>query len=142
MNLVYLYGPPGVGKFTVGKELAKITGYKLFHNQLSIEPVISVFDFGTESFNKLVLDLRNQVIEEAAKRNVSMIFTSAYAKGYNEKIMKEIIRRVKKNGGKVLFVQLYCDPKTLSKRISGKSRTGFHKIKDRYYRFNAELVVK
>ena len=88
MNLVYIYGPPGVGKLTVSKELQKLLGYKLFHNQLSIEFVKSVFDFGTPSFNKLVLDNRARIIEEAAIQGVSLIFTSAYAKGVNDGIRR------------------------------------------------------
>jgi adenylate kinase family enzyme len=32
MHLVVIFGPPAVGKMTVGHELTKLTGYKLFHN--------------------------------------------------------------------------------------------------------------
>jgi shikimate kinase len=129
MNLIYLYGPPGVGKYTVGKELSRLTGYKLFHNQLSIEFVLPVFEFGSEQFNKLVLKYRREVIEEAAKSNTSLIFTSAYAKGYNETIMKDIVRRVERHNGNVYFVQLYCDRQTLLKRIKSRQRNVFHKIR-------------
>jgi replication-associated recombination protein RarA len=47
MNLIFLYGPPGVGKLTVAQELAGMTGYKLFHNHLTVDLVYAVFDFGT-----------------------------------------------------------------------------------------------
>lgn len=129
MDLVYIYGPPGVGKFTVAKEISKVTGYKLFHNQLSIEFVMSVFDFGDPSFNKLVLRTRAEIIEEAARNGISLIFTSAYAKGLNDKIVKDIIKRVERHGGRVCFVQLYCDKKVLLNRVRNKSRTGFFKIR-------------
>lgn len=124
MNLVYIYGPPGVGKYTVSKELSKITGYRLFHNQLSIEFVNSVFEFGNPSFNRLVLGFRAEVIEEAARRNVSLIFTSAYARGLNDRIIKDIIRRVKRHNGRVHFVQLYCKRSELLRRVKNKSRKG------------------
>ena len=39
MKLVILYGPPGVGKLTVGRELAARTGFKLFHNHLTVDLV-------------------------------------------------------------------------------------------------------
>ena len=34
MKHLFLYGAPAVGKLTVAKELADLTGYKLFHNHL------------------------------------------------------------------------------------------------------------
>ena len=36
-KLVLLTGPQAVGKMTVGQELAKITGLKLFHNHMTID---------------------------------------------------------------------------------------------------------
>lgn len=44
MNLVIIFGPHAVGKMTVGQELAKLTGYKLFHNHMTIEVVAALFD--------------------------------------------------------------------------------------------------
>ncbi len=129
MDLVYIYGPPGVGKFTVSKELSRLTGYRLFHNQLSIEFVRSVFGFGEPSFNRLVLDFRAEMIEQAAKDGISLIFTSAYAKGVNDSIIKELIGRVEKHGGRVCFVRLYCDRKVLLRRVSSKARRAFFKIR-------------
>ncbi len=37
MKLVFIYGPPASGKLTVARELAALTGYKLFHNHLVVE---------------------------------------------------------------------------------------------------------
>ena len=34
-NLVQIIGPQAVGKMTVGQELSKITGYKLFYNHMT-----------------------------------------------------------------------------------------------------------
>jgi shikimate kinase len=39
MKFVLIFGPQAVGKMTVGQELAKITGLKLFHNHMTIERV-------------------------------------------------------------------------------------------------------
>lgn len=43
MKLVFILGPAAVGKMTVGQELAKITGLRLMHNHVTIEPVLEVF---------------------------------------------------------------------------------------------------
>lgn len=39
MKLVIIFGPQAVGKMTVGQELEKLTGLKLFHNHMTIELV-------------------------------------------------------------------------------------------------------
>ena len=44
-TLVIIFGPPAVGKMTVGSELAKLTGLKLFHNHMTIEPLLELFEF-------------------------------------------------------------------------------------------------
>ena len=43
MKLLFMIGNAAVGKMTVGQELMKITGLRLFHNHMTIEPVIEIF---------------------------------------------------------------------------------------------------
>lgn len=54
MKLIFLIGNAAVGKMTVGQELMKITGLRLFHNHMTIEPVIEIFgDFNVTAINRL-----------------------------------------------------------------------------------------
>ena len=66
MNFVVIFGPPAVGKMTVGQELARLTGYKLFHNHVTIDLVSEYFEFGTPPFSRLVREFRARIIQEAA----------------------------------------------------------------------------
>jgi hypothetical protein len=43
MRLVFIYGIPATGKLTVAQELAKRTGYSLFHNHLVVDLLLSLF---------------------------------------------------------------------------------------------------
>ncbi len=43
MRLVFIYGPPGVGKLTVATALATLTGYRLCHNHLTVNLVTALF---------------------------------------------------------------------------------------------------
>jgi len=45
MKVLFLIGNAAVGKMTVGQELIKITGLRLFHNHMTIEPVIERFGY-------------------------------------------------------------------------------------------------
>jgi hypothetical protein len=79
-TLVWLFGPPAVGKMTVGLELSRLTGLPLFHNHLSIEAVLPVFGYGTPPFNRIVGRLRDHVFREAARSDLpGLIFTMMWA---------------------------------------------------------------
>ena len=77
MKLVVIIGDAAVGKMTVGQELMKITGLRLFHNHMTIEPVIEIFG---KSDGETIFRLREVIFEEFAKSdNYGMIFTYMWA---------------------------------------------------------------
>jgi hypothetical protein len=77
VKLVVIIGNGAVGKMTVGQELAKITGLKLFHNHMSIEPVIEIFG---DSVGSVVDDFRESVFKNFAKSDqYGLIFTYIWA---------------------------------------------------------------
>ncbi len=77
MKLVLIIGDGAVGKMTVGQELMKQTGLRLFHNHMMIEPVIEIFG----GFNgQVTQQLREVVFREFAKsEQEGMIFTYLWA---------------------------------------------------------------
>ena len=71
-----MFGPPAVGKMSVGAELSRLTSLPLFHNHLPIEMVIRVFPFGSEPYNRLVPKYRKLMFEEVAASELpGLIFT-------------------------------------------------------------------
>lgn len=130
MKLICIYGPPATGKLTVSKELAKITGYKIFHNQLTVDLVMSLFKRGTKEFDKYVEKYRFELLEAAAKSKVNCIFTFVYAKDSDDWFIKKMIKIIERNKGKVCFVNLYCHKDTLRKRVKEDSRKMHRKIND------------
>lgn len=130
MTFVLLYGPPAVGKLTVAAELAKLTGFKLFHNHLSIDLVETVFPRSTPSFGRVGKAVREFVFEEAARENVSLIFTYVYAHPRDIPSMAWMLEAVEKHGGKAQLVQLVCDRDKLTERVGADSRQIKGKIVD------------
>lgn len=130
MKLIVLYGPPAAGKYTIAKAVAEKTGYKLFHNHLTIDLLKSVFEFGTPDFFRLSQKMRLDIFEQAAKENIpGVIFTFVYEKPSDDGFIKQLVERVEPNGGKVIFIQIYCDKEKLLKRVKEESRKQFHKVK-------------
>ena len=73
MKLVFIIGDAAVGKMTVGQELMKLTGLRLFHNHMTIEPVLEIF--GAFEW-KTIQELRDVIFRNfAASDNYGMIFT-------------------------------------------------------------------
>lgn len=73
MKLVFILGDAAVGKMTVGQELMKLTGLRLFHNHMTIELVLEVFGI---FHSKAIMRIREVIFEEfAASGGEGMIFT-------------------------------------------------------------------
>ena len=77
MKLVFIIGNAAVGKMTVGQELMKITDLRLFHNHMTIEPVLEIFG----GFHGGVIQrLREVIFEEfASSSQYGLIFTYMWA---------------------------------------------------------------
>jgi AAA domain len=112
MKFVLIFGPQAVGKMTVGQELAKITGLKLFHNHMTIEMVTPIFDFGTKEGQRLVSLFRKEIFEAAAKSDLEgLIFTYVWAFNHPSdwNYVNEVSEIFESRGGTVYFVELEAD---------------------------------
>ena len=131
MHLIVLYGAPGVGKLTVARELAALTGYNVLHNHLTVDLVTSIFPFGSERADRLITRFRLEMIHEAALAAVpGVIFTFVYGSGNDDAYFKDIIDTAEFAGGIVTPVLLVCDRPALRKRVVEESRAKFGKIRD------------
>ena len=130
MNLIIIYGPPAAGKFTVGTEIAERTGYRLFHNHISIDYVKSVFEFGTPAFWRIVGNVRFELIAEAARENIDLVHTFCYEFGADDEHFAKLIASAENHGGEVHLVLLRCDEAERKKRIGNESRVKIGKLTD------------
>jgi len=112
MKLIIIFGPQAVGKMTVGHELEKITGLKLFHNHMTIELVSHFFSYSSEVGKRLVKLFRKEVFEEVSKSDLEgLIFTYLWAFDTQEDwdYIKEVTNMFESKGGAVYFVELEAD---------------------------------
>lgn len=118
MKLVVIFGPPAVGKMTVGFELAKLTGLKLFHNHMTIDLVLNFFDWDAPQF-ALSGEFRNRIFEEvAASQLPGLIFTYVWALDQpGDKAYVDAVAEIfKRQGADVFYVELQSDLKTRLER--------------------------
>jgi predicted kinase len=128
MNLVFIYGPPGVGKLSVARELSKLTGYRLFDNHVSIACARSVFDFGTQPFWRVVGTIRDLVFEEAAAHGVSVVFTYVYGHPQDAPHVERMCGYFEARGGRALLVRLVCSREELERRLTRAERASAGKL--------------
>lgn len=129
MNLIFLFGMPGVGKLTVARELSNLTGFKLFHNHLTVDLVTSLFEFGSESFINLREKIWLETFSEAIKSDFAgLIFTFAPENTVPEDFPDKVKKLLEENGGNVVFIELKCEMEELEKRLMNSSREKFGKL--------------
>jgi chloramphenicol 3-O-phosphotransferase len=124
VNLIFVYGPPAVGKHTVATELTKLIDYRLFHNHLTIPTVNAIFAEKGPARSRLLKDLRLVSIAAAAGAGINLIFTAAYSGGpEDEEFIQNIADIVEGTpGGRMMYVQLYAPREVLEARVSNESR--------------------
>lgn len=125
MKLVIIFGPGAVGKMTVGRELAKITDLKLFHNHMSLELANQFFDWSTDGFKKIDRLIRFGIFEIVAKSDLDgLIFTFVWAVGEKkeEDYIDSIVDIFKREGGEAMFVELEADLEERLKRNKHEDR--------------------
>lgn len=107
--LVIIFGPPAVGKMAVGREFARLTGLRLFHNHMALEPVLEIFPYGSEPFNRIVREFRNSIFREAARSDLpGLIYTCMW--DLDDMAAKEyidwVVELFEANEASVRFVEL------------------------------------
>ena len=129
MKLIFLHGLPGVGKLTVARELAKLTGFKIFHNHLAVDLVEAVFEFGSQPFVELREKIWLEVFSRAFAANLNgLIFTFAFDRTVQPSFIEDTRRAIESFDGEVLFVELTCSTEELERRIEDPSRQKFGKL--------------
>jgi hypothetical protein len=128
MNLIFLYGPPATGKYTVGCELAALTGYRFFHNHLVVDTVLSVYDFGTPGFVELRETIWIEVFSRAAQDQLpGLIFTFNPENSVRQSFIDWLFNKLPAN---VYSVQLTATENEIERRLSAPSRHEHKKLTD------------
>jgi hypothetical protein len=125
MELVILFGPPAVGKMTVGYELCKLTGFKLLHNHMTVEPLVEVFEFGSPPFLRLVGEFRRRIIEEAFDTDLpGLVLTLVWGLDLeaDTELVESYFTLAASRGGRVRLVELYSDQEERLRRNATEFR--------------------
>jgi hypothetical protein len=131
MQLVFLHGPPASGKYTIGRELAALTGFELYHNHLVVDEVLQRHAFGTPEF----IGARDQAwrlhLGTAAREpGRRVIFTFNPENTVPQAFIDWLFAALPAGGGRLHSVGLRLSEATIEARLDGEQRRGFRKLTD------------
>ena len=135
MKFIWIFGPPAVGKMTIGQELEKITELKLFHNHMIMDVVDVIFGKTAESgrLSQLFID---EILESASKSEMyGLIFTSV--QNFENKRSLDFATKTcdmfRSRGADIYFVELETEINVRIERNKSPHRLA-HKPSKRNYK--------
>jgi hypothetical protein len=129
VRLIFISGMPATGKLTVAGDLASKTGFKLFHNHLVVDLLLSVFEFGSPEFVRLREEIWLSVMKDACSAGLTgLIFTFAPERTVRPGFVSDVEKAILEANGRLDFVELVCPLVELTRRMGNESRTAFGKL--------------
>src|SRR4051812_8156519 len=120
-----IYGPPAVGKLTVAREVARLTGMRLFDNHATVNAVAPVFGHAHDAYFRLLPRIRLAILEEAMRAEIDIVSTYVYNHARSE-ASSDYFRRIDDlfagNNAQSLFLRLTCDRAALDGRVTNDDR--------------------
>ena len=119
MKFILIAGPQAVGKMTVGKAIMEKTGLRLFHNHMTIEPVLKVFPYNTREAQYLIKHFREEIFKAMVNSDQKgMIFTYMWAFNLQSEYdyVDSVIELFEAHGASTYIVELESDLETRLER--------------------------
>lgn len=107
---------------TVGQELLKITDLRLFHNHMTIEPVLEIFG---HYHSRAVARMREVIFEEFAESdNYGLIFTYMWAFNHQSDwdYVEHVSNLFKRHGADIYYVELVAPQEIRLQRNETENR--------------------
>jgi hypothetical protein len=132
MHFVFLYGRPATGKLTVANEVAKRTGFRVFHNHLVVDATLAVYDFGTAGFIALRDELWRTAFTRLARDTdlPGLIFTFNPENTVPQAFVDDLFAMFDAAGATVHCIELTCPDDEIERRLDTASRRAFGKLTD------------
>ena len=111
---------PQPGKLTVARELATLTSWRLFHNHLTVNLALAMYDFGTPSFVTLREQIWFAVFRRALEDGLpGLIFTFCPENSVPQRFIDELFAAC---GGEVIAIEVTASEAEIECRIGDVSR--------------------
>lgn len=123
-NVLLIFGPPAVGKMTVGQALSEITDFKLLHAHMIIDLVTEFFPYASDAFVRLYTVIQRRIMEEMASAGENLILTFIwnFDDPVNRNQVDAVQDRIHRGGGELFYVELQASLETRVARTRTENR--------------------
>jgi len=128
VQIAFIYGPTASGKLTIGREVARLAGFKLFPDHLAANLVRAVFDSGMRPYIRIREWAWTEVLREAVHVNRSLVFTFTPRSTIRSSFISHICVIIERLGGDIVFIELTCPEAVIESRIESAERESLGKI--------------
>jgi AAA domain len=132
--IIHINSYPGVGKLTIGRQLAELLSGKLLDNHSIYNVAFAVTDFRTPAFYQTVRAVRDvayaRLLELPATTPVVLTNWYSQDSAWGAENWNEIIALARRRDCPLFIVILTCSPEENIRRIQNKERTLMRKPRD------------
>ncbi|MDP4537480.1 AAA family ATPase [Alkalimonas collagenimarina] len=134
MKFVMIYGPSGIGKESIARELAKKNGWHLFPQHLAFDIACAVVGFGNNGFEKYQRKIFLDAFRTLIEKNVTgVVFTFCYVYPASNYFIDGLFELLKEYEIEADFVRLSCDFDEHVRRVTSDNRKNTNKIQSKEY---------
>jgi cytidylate kinase len=129
-----IYGPSGIGKESVGRELAKRNDWHVFPQHLAFDVACAVIGFGKDGFEAYQRKICLDAFQTLYKNNVKgLVFTFCYVHPYSNYFIDGLMEFLNEAKVDLNFVRLSCEYEEHVKRVTSNGRRNTNKIQSKEY---------
>ena len=138
MILLVLHGAPATGKYTIGRELAAVTGLQLYHNHDVVDPILERHLFGSAEF----VDERDRAWRTGLRERLraggrGVVFTFNPESSVPQEFVDWVFQELPGETNSALHsIELTATEAAIEVRLASAQRKTFRKLTDlALYRF-------
>ena len=149
MKFTLIYGPSGIGKESIARELARRNEWQVFPQHLAFDVSCAVIGFGNDGFEKyqrkICLDALKTIFETEAE---GVVLTFCYVYPASNYFIDGLFDLLDKYNIESHFIRVSCDLDEHISRVTNESRKNTNKIQSKEYledylqRFNFSVDIE
>lgn len=129
-----IYGPSGVGKESVARELAKRKNWRLFPQHLAFDISCAVIGFGNDGFEAYQRKICIEALQTFIDKNINgLVFTFCYVHPASNIFIEVLLEILERNNISPNFIKLSCAYDEHVSRVIDERRKNTNKIQSKEY---------